>query len=271
MFHEAFMMTTRALLASLFAFLISPVSAQEATDANLITAIDVSGSIRVADERLEFEGMAEAVVDPRFLQAVARGRRGRIGFVAFTWANGEFLSLVPWTLIASKADALQVADRLRTARGKPVLGYAMRDPGTRGMRVPNNRRPWRTSHATDVSAAIERAIEVGADAPFASQHNVINVCANGIDNVGGEPDAARDRADAKGLIVNGLILGNREDAEEIAGYFRDHVQAGPGSFVIVARAFEDMASAMLAKFTFELAALSPAPLKPRPRAAAAPS
>jgi Protein of unknown function (DUF1194) len=263
------MITRPLLLGSLLGFLIWPALAQEATDANLITAIDVSGSIRVADERLQLEGMAEAVVDPRFLQAITRGRHGRIGFVAFTWANGEFLSVVPWTLIASKDDAFQVADRLHTARGKPILGYAMRAPGARSMRVPGS-RPWRTSQATDVSAAIERAIEVGAGAPFASHHNVINVCANGIDNVGAGPDAARDRADAKGLIVNGLILGNREDAEEIAGYFREHVQAGPGSFVIVARAFEDIASAMLAKFLFELAAISPAPLDP-PRTAAAPS
>jgi hypothetical protein len=262
------MMTCRTFPAILLAFLIWPALAQEATDANLITAIDVSGSIRVADERLQLEGMAEAVVDPRFLQAVTRGRHGRIGFVAFSWANGEFLSLVPWTLIASKDDAEQVAARLRTARGKPVLGYAMRASGTRSMRVPNNRRPWRTSQATDVSAAIERAIEVSADVPFASQHNVINVCANGIDNVGAGPDAARDRADAQRLIVNGLILGNRPEAEEIASYFREHVQAGPGSFVIVARAFEDIASAMLAKFLFELAAISPAPLDP-PRVAKA--
>jgi Protein of unknown function (DUF1194) len=259
------MMISRTFLATLLACLTWPALAQEATDANLITAIDVSGSIRVADERLQLEGMAEAVVDPRFLQAVTRGRHGRIGFVAFTWSNGEFLSLVPWTLIASSADALQVAERLREARGKPVLGYRVQAYGNR-MRVANNHRPWRVSQATDVSAAIERAIEVGADAPFASQQNVINVCANGIDNVGTGPDAARDRADAQGLIVNGVVLGNRDDAEATADYFREHVQAGPGSFVIVARAFEDMASAMLAKFLFELAAIPPAP-----RAAQAPS
>jgi hypothetical protein len=40
--------------------------------------------------------------------------------------------------------------------------------------------------------------------------------------------------------------------------------------VIVARAFEDVASAMLAKFLFELAAISPA-LQGPPRAAEAPS
>jgi hypothetical protein len=86
---------------------------------------------------------------------------------------------------------------------------------------------------------------------------VINICANGIDNVGDGPAAARDRADAAGLIVNGLILGHREDADDIAAYFRDQVQAGPGSVVMVARTFQDITRAMLAKFLFELAALPP--------------
>ena len=242
-------MACRSLLLCLLVFLSWPGSAQQSTDANLITAIDVSGSINEADERLELEGMAAAVADPRFLQAVARGRHGRIGFVAFTWANGEVLSLVPWTLIATRADALQVAERLRTARGNPVIGYATRTLGTR--------RPWRTGHATDVSTAMGRAMEVGADAPFASDRQVLNMCANGIDNVGEPPDAARDAADAAGLIVNGLILGHRKDAGEIADYFREHVQAGPGSFVIEARYFEDVAAALLAKFLFELVTLPP--------------
>jgi hypothetical protein len=56
--------------------------------------------------------------------------------------------------------------------------------------------------------------------------------------------------------VNGLILGDRKDAAAIATYFRDHVQAGPGSFVMVARAYQDITSAMLAKFLVELAALA---------------
>src|SRR5919106_2144125 len=124
-------MLARCLSMVLLVFLAWPAMARDATDANLITAIDVSGSINAADERLELEGMAEAVVDPRFLQAVARGRHGRIGFVAFTWANGEFVSLVPWTLIGSSSDAEQVAEHLRTARGKPVMGYATSAPGNR--------------------------------------------------------------------------------------------------------------------------------------------
>jgi hypothetical protein len=241
-------MLARCLLSiGLLAFLVWPVAARQATDANLITAIDVSGSIKAAAERLEFEGMAAAVVDPRFLGAIARGYHGRIGFMAFTWANGEFIPLVPWTLIGSKDDAEQVAQLLRAARGVPSMGYAMG--------IPSGTRPWRTGHATDVSAAIERAIELSAAAPFDSWHNVLNICANGIDNVGDGPAAARDRASGQGLIVNGLILGDRDDAADVATYFRDHVQAGPGSFVMVARAFQDVTSAMLAKFLVELAAL----------------
>jgi hypothetical protein len=229
-----------------FVILASPLASQDlSTDANLVTAIDVSGSIKPADERLELDGMARAVVDPRFLGAIERGRHGRIGFAAFTWTNGEFITLVPWTLIGSQADALEVAERLHTARGKPVMGYAARHPTAI--------RPWRTGHATDISAAIDRAVEVAGEAPFASYRQLINICANGIDNVGDEPDAARDRAMAQDFTINGLVLGNRDDSAEIAAYFREHVQAGPGSFVIEARGFEDVANAMLAKFVTELA------------------
>jgi hypothetical protein len=134
-------MTTRLLFASLFAFLISPVSAQQATDANLITAIDVSGSIKRADERLELEGMAEAVLDPRFLQVITRGRHGRIGFVAFTWANGEFLSLVPWTLIASSADT---PSRYPDSRQNAAVANRPRDRRLGGNRA-RDRGPGRST------------------------------------------------------------------------------------------------------------------------------
>jgi Ca-activated chloride channel homolog len=240
-------MRARCLSIVLLVFMAWPVMARDATDANLITAIDVSGSVRAADERLELEGMAQAVVDPKFLQAIARGYHGQIGFVVFTWANGEFIPLVPWTLIGTKDEAEQVAGLLRSARGVPAMGYAPRMPG--------ERRPWRIGHATDVSAAIERAIELSATAPFDSWHTVLNICANGIDNVGDGPAAARDRANGQGLIVNGLILGDRGNAAEVATYFRDHVQAGPGSFVMEAREFQDVTRAMLSKFLVELAAL----------------
>jgi len=193
------------------------------TDANLITAIDVSGSVKADEERLQLEGMAAALVDPRFMQAIERGRHGRIGFTAFTWASGEFLPLVPWTLIGSRADAEQVALRLVNARELPGPGVEALDPPI----VP----PWRIGHATDVSAMIEHATGVHAAAPFAGDRAVLNICANGTDNVRGGPRAARDRAARLGLTVNGLVLGHRHDAQATAAYFREQVQTGQSNRV----------------------------------------
>ena len=62
------------------------------TDVNLITAIDVSaGLIGPQAEALQFDGTVEAIVHPDFLQTVAEGHHGRVGFAAFTWSSqGDF-------------------------------------------------------------------------------------------------------------------------------------------------------------------------------------
>jgi hypothetical protein len=87
-----------------------PADAQVRTDANLITALDVSDFMMRHEERLEFEGLARAIVHPAVLDAIAGGRHGRIGFAVFTWSSGaHFEVLVPWTLIASLDDARRIA------------------------------------------------------------------------------------------------------------------------------------------------------------------
>ena len=213
------------------------------TDANLITAIDVSGSIGPQAEALQFDGIVEAIVHPDFLQTVAEGYHGRVGFAAFTWSSqGDFTMPVPWSLIESEATASVIATRLRDALGKPRFGYSTPAPGS----AP---RAWRGSLGTDLSAAIEHAASLLAGAPFATGREVINVLANGTDNVAQGPDAARALALSRGIVINGLGLG--DDAEVVA-YLRAHVQGGSGSFVVEARRPADLASAMRRKFLMDL-------------------
>jgi Protein of unknown function (DUF1194) len=50
--------------------------AQVRTDANLITALDASDSMMRHEERLEFEGLARAIVHLAVLDAIAGGRYG---------------------------------------------------------------------------------------------------------------------------------------------------------------------------------------------------
>ena len=103
------MRLARSVIAALL--LIWPASsiAEEAapfTDANLVTALDVSASIMRHEEWLEVEGLAKAVVSGAVLDAIAGGEYGRIGFAVHTWSSGgRFEIVVPWTLIASPGDA----------------------------------------------------------------------------------------------------------------------------------------------------------------------
>jgi hypothetical protein len=241
-----------AHLALLLLLSATPAAAAgKATDVNLVTAIDVSGSVDGYAERLELLGMAEALEHPAVLQAIASGPRRRIGFTVFTWssAGNAFLELVPWTVIASPEDAARAAHALRAAHNLPPQFYAQ--PWRSAQR-----RPWVPGLATDISATIEHGIELLQAAPFATARRVINVCANGQDNVGIGPEPARDRAAAGGIGINAVVLSRRED---LARYFEEHVRIGPHAFVIEARELSDLTAAMLRKFVTEIAGRRPEP------------
>ncbi|RUU38970.1 DUF1194 domain-containing protein [Mesorhizobium sp. M6A.T.Ce.TU.002.03.1.1] len=61
------------------------------TDANVVTAIDVSDSISRYEEWLQQTGLVRALVHPDFLRAATAGPRRRIGFAVFTWSSdGKF-------------------------------------------------------------------------------------------------------------------------------------------------------------------------------------
>lgn len=228
-----------------FWFRLAPsvVGAQpsRAVDANIVVAIDVSGSIDGFAERLELEGVAEALVHPAFLNAVARGRHGSIGFAAFTWSSqGDFVEIVRWHRVDVLDDLERIAEQ---------LGAPRRVARSRLLRRPDD-RPWRTDLGTDVSEALVMGTRLLEQSPFTSDRALLNICANGDDNIGEPPDAARDRALAAGITINAMIL---RDQPDVAAYFRRHVRGGPGSFVLSVSDFDDVIDAMLAKFMLELA------------------
>jgi Ca-activated chloride channel homolog len=220
-------------------------SAPLQTDANVLTALDVSDSIDGSAAALQFEGVAKAVLAPEFLQVVSAGWHGRIGFAVYTWAAGRNVRVVlPWTAIGSPDDARRVSRRLRAAA--PAKRASPSEP----LAASGEGLIW-YEFRTDISAAIEHGRQLLGGAPYEAQRQVLNLCANGEDNVGDGPSAARDRALAAGVTVNALALGERT---ELGSYLRDHVQGGPTSFVLEARAHGDFAEAMLRKFLMDLIA-----------------
>jgi hypothetical protein len=218
--------------------------AQVRTDANLITALDVSDSMMRHDERLEFEGLARAIVHPAVLDAIAGGRYGRIGFAVFTWASGaHFQVLVPWTLIASFDDARRVAAILR--------GFTIDRSSWERPRNGSGERGRAPELRTDISVTIDFAAALAHSAPHPSRRTVINVLANGTDNVAEDPRAARDRAVAEGMVVNGLVIGA---PRTLADYFGTHVRGGAGSFVLEVAAPAALIDAMIEKLLRDLVA-----------------
>jgi Protein of unknown function (DUF1194) len=235
------------ILLALSPTLTIGAKAQTHSDVNLITALDVSDSIMRHEEWLQIEGLAKAVMSAAVLDAIAGGRYGRIGFAVHTWSSGgRFEIVVPWTSIESVEDAEGVATALR--------GFAIDRSSWKSHRKSSSGSGKTPDLRTDISDTIDFAASMALRAPHVSDRTVVNLCANGTDNVADDPRAARDRAMAAGVVINGLVIGGRRG---LAGYFREHVQGGAGSFVMEVVQPVALANAMIEKLLRDLIAHRP--------------
>ena len=199
------------------------------------------------EEWLQVEGLAKAVTSAAVLDAVAGGRHGRIGFAVHTWSSGgRFQIVVPWTLIELVEDAEGVASAMR--------GFAIDRSSWKRHRKGSGGPDETPDLRTDISGTIDFAAGLALEAPHVAPRTVVNLCANGTDNVAEDPRAARDRALAAGIVINGLVIGGKKG---LAGYFREHVQGGAGSFVMEVTQPTALADAMVDKLLRDLIAGRP--------------
>jgi hypothetical protein len=209
-----------------------------ATDANIVTALDISDSIGLDALRLEIEGMARAIRSPEVLAAIQSGRYGRIGFAVFAWHHNQFPEVVAWTLIASEEDALAVS---RTIEARLRVDVE---------REARNAAAFYIGRLTNLSQAIDHAANLLGAAPFRTGRSVVNIVGNGRDNVGEDAWPARDRLVGSGAIANGLVIG---DDPSMLDYYREHVIGGPGAFVMSAADASALADALRNKFIYDIA------------------
>lgn len=207
-----------------------------ATDANIVTALDISDSVDAQAAATEIQGMAQAIRAPEVIQAIRAGRHGRIGFAIFAWRDGAYPELVSWTAIATAADARAAAHRLES----DFRAFATADPPA----------PASAPHMTDLSGAIDHAAILLLTAPFATDKSIVNVIGNGWDNVGEGPQNARDRIVAQGGTVNGVILGFDP---VLMGYYRSTVIGGPGAFLLSVDDPAAMSEVLARKFLYDIA------------------
>ncbi|MEQ9638873.1 MAG: DUF1194 domain-containing protein [Alphaproteobacteria bacterium] len=228
----------RASLAALLLLLSAfGAAAQTRTDINMVVALDRSESISSLDAALQIQGLIYALKHPEFLAAIQFGEHRRIGVSVIKWSSfNRYATLLPWQIVADKADA----DRVSAMLGLLLLQGPGSDDGSQ----------------TDVALGIERGMAMLAEAPTAASKEVINMIADGISNIGHVAVVERDAAMARGITINALILAQGSAIRVLTSYYRREVIGGPASFVLHTPGHEDFARAMLRKMLVEVAELN---------------
>src|SRR5579871_3993637 len=228
------------IIAAIGVLFGSPARAAEEVDLLLVLSSDVSRSVDAPKFKLQRDGYASAIVNPRVIQAIRSGSLGKIGVSFVEWSGvGAQRIVIDWTIIRDEATA--------------------RDFSAQVIEAPRS-----FADRTSISGGIDFAMAQLARAPFQANRRTIDVSGDGTNNSGREVTDARDEALAKGVTINGLVIlserpmsWNADHTNPPGGldtYYRNNVMGGPGSFVMVAENFNSFGQAILNKLIAEIAA-----------------
>ncbi len=216
-------------------------SAAERVDVALVLAADVSRSVDEEEFRLQRDGIATALTDPKVLNAIRSGLHGAIAICFVEWSGvGQQLVVADWVVVRDLASAQQIAGIVRSA-------------------------PRSYFGSTAIGSAIDFSMRQLARAKVEADRRVIDISGDGT-NVAGPPvTAARDAAVEADITVNGLAIlsafpnpFNPQHTHPPGGleeYYRRNVTGGAGSFVVVVEGFQTFAEAMINKLIREIAAV----------------
>ncbi len=212
----------------------------ERVDLVLVLAADVSRSVNEQKFKLQREGYAAALVDPRVQRAIADGPLGRVAIVFVEWGS-EFEQhvTVDWTVIASEKDARKMSGLILGAP-RPFWGR------------------------TSISAAIDYGMSLLARTSLKADRQVIDVSGDGTNNSGRDVTISRDTAVEQGVTINGLVIlsetplstnpAHTHPPGGLTAYYENNVIGGPGAFVVEAHGFEAFGQSIVNKLVKEIAA-----------------
>jgi hypothetical protein len=220
--------------------LLRRAHAVEMADVLLVLSADVSRSVDAEKFKLQREGYADAISDPRIMRLIQGGPHKRIALSLIEWSGvGAVSVMVDWTMIANAADADSFAERVRTA-------------------------PRLFMDRTSISTGIDFALGHLGKCPFGAERRVIDISGDGTHNSGRSVTVARDEAVAQGVTVNGIAIlsavplafnpAHTHPPGGLLKYFEDNVIGGNGAFALAAEGFNDFGQAIVQKLIKEIAA-----------------
>ncbi len=215
-----------ALLAALWA------GPADACRLALILAIDVSSSVDAAEDGLQRNGLAAALIDPA-VEAAFFISPDPVSLLVMEW-SGRYNQqiLLDWRTISTPQDlfdaANSVARSVRLHNDFPTaMGYALGYAAVQFERVPT---------------CLTKTIDMAGD---------------GVNNDGFGPPEAYAAFPFDGVTVNGLVVNGAdfEGETDLIPFFQSQVIRGPGAFIEVANGFEDYERAMQRKLLRELTSM----------------
>ncbi len=219
------------LLLGLMVLAAAPARAETPVDLELVLAVDASGSVDDGEFALQMGGIAAAFRDPEVIEAITSGPLGRIAATVVIWADAQRpKDVLAWRVIGDRASAEAFAARvLRHPRKIPAGG-------------------------TGIGAAVMFSMKQIEENDISGTRRVIDVSGDGRETTFREwmvpPTHARAQAIAKQITVNGLAI--LTDEPHLDDYYRDEVVGGAGSFVQVAKSYDDFAVAIRRKLLREI-------------------
>ena len=201
----------------------------ERADICMAIGLDVSGSMEPEEMRLQFDGLARALNHPRLLRAVQAGRHGVTAVSVYTWsANRDVQVVVPWTGISGPKDTEQIAAQLFALPARVGDGN------------------------TSLTLAIQTGVVLLETCPWYADRQLVNIAGDGVTNVFPGPIAARDAANDRGIVINGLVIASEEFAA--LNHYRTEVVGPQGvGFVVLIDDFRGFSAGMLRKLLLEIA------------------
>ena len=211
----------------------------------LVLALDVSGSVSVAENRLQRTGLAAALLAPDVRRAFLSD--GAVAVYVFEWAGDQTqAALVPgWVTVRTDADLAYIADVIVQDGNVGLRGGAVLQVGTA------------------VGSALLHAAAMLDLGPKCDARTV-DISGDGVNSEGLEPNVVIARY-YDGITVNALIIDRPFDdpmleiryggEQELADWFETDVVHGPGAFHIMADGYADYEQAMTAKLLREVQAV----------------
>ena len=232
----------RLILLSVLASVLAGAAAaqDQPVDLELALGIDVSGSVDDVEAMLQRQGYVAAFRHPDVIRAIEQGILGQIAVAYYEWAGyGHMRIITDWKLIDGAEAAHAFAGSLE-------------------------QNPPETAYRTAIASAIDFAVTYFDVNDFEGTRRVVDISGDGANNWGGPVTAARDRAVARGVIINGLPIVNgrpgpsgRPQLANLDLYYENCVIGGPGAFIVVANSFPEFAEAVRRKLIIEIANASP--------------